>query len=58
VTVVQGVGVFLIIAGAVEFVLFRFLSPRRPNIARHIRLLNANALLNATVGVVLLIVGA
>jgi hypothetical protein len=58
VTVVQGIGVFLIVAGVVEFVLFRFLAPRRPNIARRIRLLNANALLNATVGIILLIIGA
>jgi hypothetical protein len=58
VTVVQGIGVFLIVAGVVEFFLFRFLAPRRPNIARRIRLLNANALLNATVGIILLIIGA
>ena len=58
VTVVQGIGVFLIVAGIVEFVLFRYLAPRNENIARRIRLLNANALLNATVGVVLLFVGA
>ena len=57
-TVLQGIGVFLIIAGVVEFVLFRFLAPRRPNIARRIRLLNANALVNATVGIILLITGA
>jgi hypothetical protein len=57
VTVVQGIGILLIVTGAVEFVLFRFLAPRRPNIARRIRLLNANALLNATVGTILLIVG-
>ena len=57
-TVLQGVGLFLIVAGIVEFVLFRYLAPRQPNIARRIRLLNANALLNVTVGVILLIVGA
>ena len=57
-TFVQGIGVFLIVAGIVEFVLFRYLAPRNENIARRIRLLNANALLNATVGVVLLFVGA
>ncbi len=57
-TVVQGIGLFLIIAGAVEFVLFRFLAPQRPNIARRIRLLNANALANATVGIILVIIGA
>lgn len=57
-TVVQGIGVCLIIAGAVEFVLFRFLAPRRPNIARRIRLLNANALVNAAVGIILVIIGA
>jgi hypothetical protein len=57
-TVLQGIGVFLIVAGVVEFVLFRSLAPRRPNIARRIRLLNANALVNATVGIILLITGA
>jgi hypothetical protein len=57
VTVLQGIGVFLI-AAVTEFVLFRFLAPRRPNIARRIRLLNANALLKATLGVILLIIGS
>jgi hypothetical protein len=57
VTVVQGVGVFLILAGIIEFVLFRFLAPRRPNIARRIRLLQANAVLNAAIGVILLVIG-
>ena len=57
-TVVQSIGVFLVVAGVVEFFLFRFLAPRRPNIARRIRLLNANALLNTTIGVILLIIGA
>jgi hypothetical protein len=57
-TVLQYVGLFLVAAGVVEFVLFRYLAPRRENIARRIRLLNANALLNVTVGVVLFIVGA
>ena len=41
-----------------EFVLFRWLAPKRPNIARRIRLLNVNALVNVMVGVVLLLVGA
>jgi hypothetical protein len=58
VSVLQGVGVFLIVAGVVEFVLFRYLAPRNPNVARRLRYLYANALLNAAVGVVLLIVGA
>lgn len=56
-TVVQGIGLFLIAAGIVEFVTFRLLAPRQQNIARRIRLLNANALLNITAGVVLMIVG-
>jgi hypothetical protein len=55
---VQGIGLFFILAGVVEFVLFRWLAPRRPNIARRIRLLNVNALVNVMVGVVLLLVGA
>jgi hypothetical protein len=50
VTVVQGIDLFLIAAGIVEFVTFRFLAPRQQNIARRIRLLNANALLNVTIG--------
>jgi hypothetical protein len=58
VTLVQGIGLLLIIAGIVELVLFRFLAQRKMNIARRIRLLNANALFNVTVGVVLLVVGA
>ena len=57
-TLVQGIGVLLIIAGIVELVLFRFLAQRKLNIARRIRLLNANAIFNVTVGVVLLVVGA
>jgi hypothetical protein len=58
VILVQAIGLFLIAAGIVEFVTFRFLAPRKPNIARRVRLLNANALLNVIVGVVLLVVGA
>ena len=57
-TFVQGIGVFLIVAGIVEFVLFRFLAARKENIARRIRFLYANALLNAIVGIILLFVGA
>jgi hypothetical protein len=57
-SLVQGIGLFFVLAGLVEFVLFRWLAPRRPNIARRIRLLNVNALVNVTVGVVLLLVGA
>ena len=56
-TVVQGIGLFVVVAGIVEFTTFRVLAPRQQNIARRIRLLNANALINATVGVVLMIVG-
>ena len=57
-SILQSVGLFLVLAGVVEFVLFRYLAPRRQNIARRIVLLNANALLNAVVGIVLFIVGA
>ena len=57
-TLVQGIGLLLIIAGIVEFVLFRILAQRKQNIARRIRLLTANALFNVTVGVVMLVVGA
>jgi hypothetical protein len=58
VTILQGIGLFLVLAGAVEFVLFRYLAARKENIRRRIVLLNLNALLNAVVGVVFLIVGA
>jgi hypothetical protein len=58
VTLIQGIGLLLIIAGIAELVLFRFLAHRKLNIARRIRLLNANALFNVTIGVVLLVVGA
>ena len=56
-SILQGIGAFLIVAGVVEFVLFRLLAPRNQNVARRIRLLNANALLNTTVGIILLILG-
>jgi hypothetical protein len=56
VTILQWIGLFLVAAGVVEFALFQYLAPRRENIARRILLLNANAALNAVVGVVLLIV--
>jgi putative copper export protein len=58
VTVLQGIGLFLVFAGVVEFAVFRYLAPRNGNIARRLRLLNANALLNVVVGVILLIAGA
>ncbi len=57
-TILQGIGAFLVAAGVAELVLFRYLAPRRENIARRLRLLNANALVNIAVGVVLLIAGA
>jgi hypothetical protein len=57
VTILQWIGLFLVAAGVVEFVLFRILAPHRANIARRIVLLNANAALNVVVGVVLLIAG-
>jgi len=56
-TVLQIVGLVLVAAGVVEFVVFRYLAPRKPNIARRIVLLNLNALLNVVVGFVLLFVG-
>lgn len=56
-TVLQIVGLVLVAAGVVEFVVFRYLAPRKPNIARRIVLLNLNALLNVVVGLVLLFVG-
>jgi putative copper export protein len=58
VTVLQGIGLFLVVSGVVEFAVFRYLAPRKENIARRLRLLNANALLNVVVGVILLIAGA
>jgi len=56
-TVVQAVGLFLVAAGVVELALFRYLAQRKDNIARRKRILDANALLNLTVGVILLVVG-
>jgi hypothetical protein len=58
VSIVRGVGLFLVVAGVVEFVLFRYLAMHRANIARRIVLLNLNAALNVGVGIVLLVVGA
>jgi len=57
-SILQVIGVFLVVAGVVEFALFRYLARRRANIARRILLLNLNAALNVVVGVVLLIAGA
>jgi hypothetical protein len=56
-TVLQIVGLVLVVAGVVEFLLFRYLAPRRPNIARRITLLNLNSLANVVAGFALLVFG-
>jgi len=56
-TVLRGIGLILVLAGVVEFVLFRYLAPRKANIARRIVFLNLNALVNVVAGVVLLVIG-
>lgn len=44
------VGVSLVVIGVAEYVLFRWLAPRRENIARRMRLLTANSIFNVVVG--------
>jgi hypothetical protein len=56
-TAVQVVGAALLVIGVGEYVVFRYLAPRNPSIARRRTLLNANALFNALAGAVLLVVG-
>lgn len=46
-------GLSLVVIGVGEFVLFRWLAPTRPNIARRMTLLMANSTLNVVVGAAL-----
>jgi uncharacterized membrane protein YidH (DUF202 family) len=57
VTILQYVGVFLVVVGIGEFFVFRHLARTQESIARRRTLLNANSSLNVIVGLVLLIFG-
>jgi putative copper export protein len=57
-SVLQGIGLFLVLAGVAEFAVFRRLAASRENIARRIVLLNANSAFNVVLGATFLIVGA
>jgi hypothetical protein len=48
------VGVFLILLGVAEFVVFRYLARSKANIARRLGLLTLNSAVNVVVGVVLI----
>jgi hypothetical protein len=56
-TVVQLVGAALAVVGVGEYIVFGYLAPRNPNIARRRVLLNANAAFNVVLGLVLVVVG-
>jgi hypothetical protein len=56
VAILRAVGVFLILAGVVEFVVFRYLARSKANIARRLGLLTVNAAVNVVVGVILVAV--
>lgn len=49
----QIIGIALVVIGVGEYVLFRYLAPRRQNIARRMPLLVANSAFNVIVGVAL-----
>ncbi|MBI4941245.1 MAG: hypothetical protein HY830_10915 [Actinobacteria bacterium] len=51
----QIIGVALVVIGVGEYVLFRYLAPRRENIARRMPLLMANSAFNVVVGVALFV---
>jgi hypothetical protein len=52
------IGLALIVIGVVEFLLFTYLAPRKPDIAGRKRFLDLNAGFNTVLGTVLLIVGS
>jgi hypothetical protein len=56
-TILQYVGIFLVLVGVGEFFVFRHLAKTQESIARRLTLLNANSGLNVVVGVVLLVLG-
>ena len=51
------IGLFFIVAGAAEFVLFRYVLPDRPGIASKMSFLMFNAGLNVVIGIVLILIG-
>ena len=56
-TILQYVGIFLVLVGVGEFFVFRHLAKTQVSIARRLTLLNANSGLNVVAGVVLLVLG-
>ncbi len=57
-TVLTGVGIFLIVIGVGEFFVFRHMATREESIRRRRALLNANSVFNVIVGIVLIWLGA
>jgi hypothetical protein len=53
-TILRTIGVFLILLGIAEFVVFRRLARSKTNIARRIGLLTLNSAVNIAVGIVLI----
>jgi len=51
----QTVGALLVVIGVAEYVLFRYLAPRRENIRRRMPLLVVNSALNVVVGLALVV---
>jgi uncharacterized membrane protein YidH (DUF202 family) len=56
-TVLTGVGVFLVVIGVVEFVIFGRLAKREESIRRKRTLLNLNSAFNVVLGIVLIAIG-
>lgn len=57
-SVLQYVGLFLILLGVTEYAVFRYLAKTKQNIAQRMTILTLNSLLNVVVGVVLVVVGS
>jgi hypothetical protein len=57
VSVLTGVGIFLVVNGVGEFFVFRHLAKREESIRRRLTLLNANSVFNIIVGIVLIWLG-
>ena len=55
-TILRAIGIFLILLGIAEFIVFRYLARSRENIARRLGLLNLNSAANVVVGIVLVVV--
>ena len=56
VMILRGVGVFLILLGVAEFVVFRRLARSKANIAKRLPLLTVNSVVNVVLGVALIAV--